>query len=206
MKLIFAILACFLTLIASAQQTLDISVRNPLSHDRYDEPVVLRLSQYGTVSSALVTSADGEEIACQLDDLDLDEQMDELCFLCNLKGKETRTFHVTLYAEGEPRPYPARVYAEMLMRNDKVKEKNRHDNYISSITARGDCANSYNLISTSVRRLTCMENSRNAWSYRQHSSTPLTNRRSKPTATTCSGWDRPSVSGPSADGMARSQR
>ena len=84
MKLIFAILACFLTLIASAQQTLDISVRNPLSHDRYDEPVVLRLSQYGTVSSALVTSADGEEIACQLDDLDLDEQMHELCFLCNL--------------------------------------------------------------------------------------------------------------------------
>jgi hypothetical protein len=33
----------------------------------------------------------------------------------------------------------------MLLRNDKVKEKNRHNNYISSITARGDCANSYNL-------------------------------------------------------------
>ena len=145
MKLIFATLACFLTLTANAQQTLDISVRNPLSHDRFDEPIVLPLSQYGTVSSALVTSTDGEEIACQLDDLDMDEQMDELCFLCNLKGKETRTFHVTLYAEGEPRPYPARVYAEMLMRNDKVKEKNRHNNYISSITARGDCANSYNL-------------------------------------------------------------
>jgi hypothetical protein len=31
------------------------------------------------------------------------------------------------------------------MRNDKVKEKNRHDNFIESITARGDCANSYNL-------------------------------------------------------------
>ena len=145
MKLIFATLACFLALTANAQQTLDISVRNPLSHDRFDEPIVLPLSQYGTVSSALVTSTDGEEIACQLDDLDMDEQMDELCFLCNLKGKETRTFHVTLYAEGEPRPYPARVYAEMLMRNDKVKEKNRHNNYISSITARGDCANSYNL-------------------------------------------------------------
>jgi hypothetical protein len=33
----------------------------------------------------------------------------------------------------------------MLMRNDKVKEKNRHNNFIESITARGDCANSYNL-------------------------------------------------------------
>jgi hypothetical protein len=33
----------------------------------------------------------------------------------------------------------------MLIRNDKVKEKNKHDNYIESITARGDCANSYNI-------------------------------------------------------------
>jgi hypothetical protein len=33
----------------------------------------------------------------------------------------------------------------MLMRNDKVNEKNRHNNFIESITARGDCANSYNL-------------------------------------------------------------
>jgi hypothetical protein len=33
----------------------------------------------------------------------------------------------------------------MLMRNDKVKEKNRHNNFIESITARGDCSNSYNL-------------------------------------------------------------
>ena len=33
----------------------------------------------------------------------------------------------------------------MLIRNDKVKEKNRHNNFLESITARGDCANSYNL-------------------------------------------------------------
>ena len=33
----------------------------------------------------------------------------------------------------------------MLMRNDKVKEKNKHNNYIEELTVRGDCANSYNL-------------------------------------------------------------
>ena len=34
----------------------------------------------------------------------------------------------------------------MLMRNDKVKEKNKHNNFVSSLTVRGDCANSYNLL------------------------------------------------------------
>jgi hypothetical protein len=52
---------------------------------------------------------------------------------------------VTLLSEGEPRTYPARVYADMLLRNDKVKEKNKHNNFIESITARGDCADSYHI-------------------------------------------------------------
>ena len=34
----------------------------------------------------------------------------------------------------------------MLIRNDKVKEKNKHNNFVSSITVRGDCANSYNIL------------------------------------------------------------
>ena len=127
-----------------AQETITVSVSNPMKQQRQDQPVVLQLKQYGDVRSALVT-ADGKEIPCQLDDIDQDEQYDELCFLADLGSKETKTYQVTLYQEGEPRPYPARVYAEMLMRNDKVKEKNRHNNFIESITARGDCANSYNL-------------------------------------------------------------
>lgn len=127
-----------------AQQTITVSVSNPMKTARKDQPVVIPLAQYGDVRSALVTTAGGET-ACQLDDLDQDERYDELCFLADLNAGESRQYSVTLYNEGEPRPYPARVYTEMLMRNDKVKEKNRHDNYIESITARGDCANSYNL-------------------------------------------------------------
>ena len=141
----------FLTFLAAvfctttmAQQTITISVSNPMKTERKDQPVVIPLSEYGDVRSALVTD-EGREIACQLDDLDQDEQFDELCFLADLAGKEKKQYNVTLYQQGEPRHYPARVYAEMLMRNDKVKEKNRHDNFIESITARGDCANSYNL-------------------------------------------------------------
>ena len=129
----------------TAQQTVSVEVTNPLATDRQDEPVVLSLKGYGDVRSALVTTAEGREVACQLDDLDQDDTWDELCFLADLKGRERRRYTVTLYGEGEPRQYPARVYAEMLTRNDKVKEKNRHNNFIESVTARGDCANSYNL-------------------------------------------------------------
>ena len=127
-----------------AQQTFSVSVSNPTKQPRTDQPVVISLKPYGDIRSALVTQ-NGSEVPCQLDDLDQNEQFDELCILVDLDAKEEKKYAVTLYAEGEPRPYPARVYAEMLMRNDKVKEKNRHNNYIESITARGDCANSYNL-------------------------------------------------------------
>ena len=133
-----------ITTVASAQQVLTIHISNPSRNDRIDEPIVIPLSKYGDIKSAVV-SAGSQEIPCQLDDLNQDDIFDELCFLANLKGKEQKKYSIKLYAEGEPRQYPARVYAEMLLRNDKVKEKNKHNNFIESITARGDCANSYNI-------------------------------------------------------------
>jgi len=142
-SIIGTLLATFCVSI-TAQQTITVDVSNPTTKERKDQAVVIALKAYGDVRSALVMQ-NGREIPCQLDDLDQDEQFDELCFLTDLAGKEKKQYTVTLYEKGEPRSYPARVYAEMLMRNDKVKEKNRHDNFIESITARGDCANSYNL-------------------------------------------------------------
>jgi len=143
-KTVTIMAATVLWLTATAQQTLTIEVQNPSSAARTDQPVVVSLEKYGDIRSALVTCS-GQEVPCQLDDLDQDDTFDELCFLSDLKSKEKKLYTVALYSEGEPHEYPARVYAEMLMRNDKVKEKNRHDNFIESITARGDCANSYNL-------------------------------------------------------------
>ena len=144
MKRIILALTLCLPLAASSQKTITVSVSNPLNNTRTDQPVVVNLASYGEVRSALV-KLDGKEIACQLDDIDQDETYDELCFLADLQANESKNYEVTLSYEGEPRIYPARVYAEMLLRNDKVKQKNKHDNYIESITARGDCANSYNI-------------------------------------------------------------
>lgn len=143
-KILSLAIMVILTMAASAQTSLNVVVVNHSTTDRTDQPVVISLAGKSTVASALVKS--GEEIIpCQLDDLDQDDEFDELCFLVNLKAKEQKTYQVTLYAEGTPFSYTPRVYAEMLVRNDKVKEKNRHNNFLESITARGDCANSYNV-------------------------------------------------------------
>ncbi len=133
-----------LTLGVQAQQTFTVSVTNPLTTARTDQPVIISLTPFGDIRSALVTTC-GQEIPCQLDDLNQDDTFDELCFLADLNGDETKLYEVTLLSEGEPRTYPARVYTDMLLRNDKVKEKNKHNNFIESITARGDCADSYHI-------------------------------------------------------------
>lgn len=146
-KALSLLLLTALSSAAVANRTLTVSVSNPLNVERTDVPVVINLSAYGDVRSAVVTTADGREVACQLDDLDQDEQFDELCFLADLGKKERRQYRVELSDEGEPRQYKARVFAEMVMANtkDKKLKKNEQNNYIEAITARGDAAYTYNL-------------------------------------------------------------
>lgn len=129
-----------------ANRTLIVGVSNPSHFARTDVPVVIPLTNYGDVRSALVT-VNGQEIPCQLDDLNQDEIFDELCFLADLGKKEKKTYIITLKNEGEPRPYPARVYAEMVLSNTKDKNLKKHqqNNYIESLTARGDAAYTYNI-------------------------------------------------------------
>jgi len=140
---LFAALSCA----AFADRTLTVNVANPSSTTRTDVPVVISLADYGEVRSALVTLASGQEIPCQLDDLNQDETFDELCFLADLGKKEQKQFTVTLYDQGEPRVYPARTYAEMVLSNskDKTLKKHQQNNYIESLTARGDAAYTYNI-------------------------------------------------------------
>ena len=145
-KFTFLFSLSMVCLAASADHTFTVHVSNTLNAARTDQPVVINLAPYGDVRSAVVT-LNGQEIPCQLDDLNQDETFDELCFLADLDKKEQKKYTVTLYETGEPRTYPARVYAEMLLRNtsDKKLKKNEHNNYIETITARGDAANTYQI-------------------------------------------------------------
>ena len=122
-----------------------VEVENLSDKTKTDHPVVLDLSAYKHVSGCRVT-CNGQEVPCQLDDLDQDGRFDELCFLTDLGPKEHKRFEVDWIRRGPMPSYPARVYAEMLVRNDKVKEKNKHDNFVESITVRGDCANPFNVL------------------------------------------------------------
>ena len=118
---------------ALAQQTVNVKVTNNASFSRQSVPVVIALDKYGPVASALV-KGDGTEIPCQLDDLDSDGQFDELCFLTDLERKQTRDFTISLSQEGKPREYKPQVYVEMMLANKKIKETNKQDIYISSLT------------------------------------------------------------------------
>ena len=146
-KMLLVAMAAISTTIASAQScTINYEISNTSDINRTDMPVVIKLEGFNSdIRSAKVTMGKETEVPCQLDDLDQDGIFDELCFLVDLKARSKAVYTVEYNTTGEPLQYPARVYAEMLLRNDKVKEKNKHNNFIESITARGDCANSYNI-------------------------------------------------------------
>lgn len=140
--LTIALLAIAMTADA-AQKTFTVSVENNNKIDRTSVPVVIPLAKYGMeVRSALVT-LEGKEIACQLDDTNQDGGFDELCFVTDIAKKSKLTFNVTLDETGQPRTYKARTFAEMVLPNKKVKLKNKHDIYISSITADRGSSSTY---------------------------------------------------------------
>lgn len=123
-----------LTLPAFSQKTFDITVVNDWGKARKDAPVVLKLKDYADdVKSALVKH-NNKEIPCQLDDIDQDGTMDELCFITDIDKKSSEKFSITLYDEGKPRNYEPEVYVEMLLSNKKIKESNKQNLYISHLT------------------------------------------------------------------------
>lgn len=116
----FALVAVLLTfvLMPAMSNTIKVKITNPLSADRTAVPVVITLNE--TCATALVT-IDGKEIPCQLDDLDDDGEYEELCFLVDMKKKETQNVTIELSDTGTPRQYPARVYGSLNIRDRSAK-------------------------------------------------------------------------------------
>lgn len=117
----------------TAQKTLSLTIKNTLKMARVAQPVVINIAEYGNIKSAVVTR-DGKEIASQIDDLDGDGRADELCFLTNMDAREEKQYMVVLNENGDQKNYISQVYAEMMMVNRKIKEQNKQDIYISSLT------------------------------------------------------------------------
>ena len=117
-----ALLAGGLSASAQGQEKkIEVIVENPWNAEKIDEPVVIDLSSLGagfTVKSATVFDGTNE-IPSQLDDMNGDTRADELAFVINLPASGKKTLNVTLSSLKSDKTYPARVYAEMLLRTSK---------------------------------------------------------------------------------------
>ena len=130
-----SILLLLLTIVlpTMAQQSFEVTVKNDSKTASANTPVTIPLTQQSIkVHSALVME-NGQEIPCQLDDINGDGVYDELFFLLTLDKKEQKKLRVTLSEEGKPRTYPSQVYVDMMLTNKKIKETNKQDLYISHL-------------------------------------------------------------------------
>ena len=123
--------------------TVNIKYSGKLSLSNY--PVVVSLKGYPWVSCSSVYFND-KELPSQLDDLDGDGINDEMCFLTELKGGQTYNYKVVLKKQGTQKTYASRTYAELLLRNPKIKEKNKQDLYIQQIEVGKELKDSYHLL------------------------------------------------------------
>lgn len=143
-KLTTVLLATVAALGFAAERQLTVVVKNPTTETREDAPVVVRLPKDKAWQAAIVM-LDGKEVPSQLDDLDQDGWMDELAFTTNIGKKETQKFTVTLRDEEIPITYPGRTFAEIVLRNPKVKEKNKHNYYLQELSTNKECYDPYHL-------------------------------------------------------------
>lgn len=106
------------------EKAIAVEVSNDWMETRKDEPIVVDLSAVRkldfTVTFALVT-LDGNEIPCQLDDLDGDTKADELIFLADINAGQTLVYDVKLMSYGEHKQYEPRVYCDMMLNDKKGK-------------------------------------------------------------------------------------
>ena len=140
------LMAAFMATSASlAQHTVTVTMRNNLKCELKDVPATISLKEfYGTRSATVIEN--GKETPHQIDDFDKDGNADELCFLTDLKGKETKTVTVTLSDNVQTKEWTPRTFAEIVLRNPSVKEKNKHDIYLSSVTIDKRTTNPYNVL------------------------------------------------------------
>lgn len=140
------LMAAFMATSASlAQHTVTVTMRNNLKCELKDVPATISLKEfYGTRSATVIEN--GKETPYQIDDFDKDGNADELCFLTDLKGKETKTVTVTLSDNVQTKEWTPRTFAEIVLRNPSVKEKNKHDIYLSSVTIDKRTTNPYNVL------------------------------------------------------------
>ena len=119
---------CWTALMAQTA-TMQVTVANDWTTDKADEPVAVKFSQVkklvkvfakAEVKGARVTGQ-GQDVPCQLDDMDGDLRADEVFFLTDLKAGEKKTFEVTLSAQPQEQQTEPRIYTALQIRDKQDK-------------------------------------------------------------------------------------
>lgn len=148
------LLMCACTLAAQSQpntKTISVKVTNSWSKDKSNAPVVLKIKdlQPGFLVRSAVVMNGSEEIPSQLDDLNGDLKADELAFVMDIPAQSKKTLAITLSSAQADKTYPARVFAEMLIRDAKSRSTPPHSRlqyralpiFIICYTGTGRCSN-----------------------------------------------------------------
>lgn len=128
MKTILTMAAALMSGVAAMAQTasVKVDVTNEWKDDKADAPVAVKLSDVKkldfVVKSVRVTCK-GKDVACQLDDMDGDMLPDEVFFVTDIKGKDTKTFEVTLSAKEDKKAKAVepRIYTALQIRDKQDK-------------------------------------------------------------------------------------
>ena len=114
-------------LIASAQtKTLQVTVTNDWKENKTDEPVAVKLPEakkLGFEVKSVKVTCKGKDVPCQLDDMDGNLRPDEVFFLTDIKGKDTKTFEVKLSAKEDKKgkEVQPRIYTALQLRDKQDK-------------------------------------------------------------------------------------
>lgn len=114
----FLVMLFYAGLLSAAPIKLTITNPNP---DRLENaPVVVRLSNYSKIPvkqrSKLAVFLNGKQISSQIDDLDRDGTPDELVFLLDLQGGESRQVTLNTIPDSKRIKFPAEVYTDMIVK------------------------------------------------------------------------------------------
>ena len=113
-------------------KTMTVTLQNPGYTILQQSPV--EITGIEGYRSARVT-VDGKEVPSQMDDLDGDGGADHLFFLADIKDKGQSKATIALWRKAIPNTYTKRTFADILLRNGKVKAKNKHDIYLSEFAS-----------------------------------------------------------------------
>ena len=113
-------------------KTMTVTLQNPGYTILQQSPV--EITGIEGYRSARVT-VDGKEVPSQMDDLDGDGGVDHLFFLADIKAKGQSKATIALWRKAMPNTYTKRTFADILLRNSKVKAKNKHDIYLSEFAS-----------------------------------------------------------------------